>query len=73
MAHSKHTKARALALLVLQEPVTRVARQLGIPKQTVSDWKRDNIPALERRFFGELANSPAMQELLQVFRFIKKP
>ena len=39
MAHPIKVKARALAMLVMQERVTAVSRVVGVPKSTVGRWK----------------------------------
>lgn len=39
MAHPPHVKAQALAMLILGDRVTYVAKVTGVPKQTVIRWK----------------------------------
>jgi hypothetical protein len=39
MAHPLNVKAQAMAMLMTGDAVVYVAKQLGIPKQTISRWK----------------------------------
>lgn len=39
MAHSPHTKARAMAALLLGDTPRHVAKEMGIPLTTVRRWR----------------------------------
>lgn len=54
MAHDLLVKLDATAMLRAGDKVTRIARKLGIPKQTVSRWKL----AADRRKIIKLELSP---------------
>lgn len=51
MAHSPHTKAHALALLILGNTPRYVSAQLGIPRTTVRRWQPE-AQACSRDLFG---------------------
>jgi hypothetical protein len=65
-AHSEDIKARAKALLLAGESVGHIARQLNLPKQTVSDVKAHLSPeevGQLRTKKGEAANDLVMDYL----------
>ncbi len=79
MTHPAHVKARALALLLTGERVMNVSRMTGVPKQTVSRWRRDSDSILRQamRSCPELRAAVAsirsiFVSLSQVDRDIKK-
>ena len=69
MAHSPWRKARALAMLLLGESVTAVSQQTGIPKQTISRWKRRD---LQRYLRPIVEQSPELQELAQSVEWLRR-
>lgn len=59
MAHSIHTKAYAMALLLTGDSPRFVARQTGVPLTTVKRWrKREALPLLREIFWGRAQNGP---------------
>jgi len=79
MAHPPEVKAQALALLLTGERVMVVSRKVGIPKQTISRWRRDSDSILRQAMRGcpELRAAVAsvrsiFVNLSQVDRDIKK-
>jgi transposase-like protein len=52
MAHNPHTKAQAMALLMLGNTPRYVSAQLGVPRTTVRRW-RVEARAWARELFGD--------------------
>lgn len=64
MAHPPHVKAAVIASLMVGDSVTEVAREHGIPKQTVSRWK----PEANAYLREIVRSSPELQELARTIR-----
>lgn len=69
MAHPARVKAAALAMLICGESVTATATATGIPKQTISRWKRRD---LQRYLRPIVAASPELQELARSVEWLRR-
>lgn len=59
MAHPPIVKAEALSRLILFESVSEVAKEMGLPKQTVSRWK----PEADQFWREIVRSSPELQAI----------
>jgi len=50
--HSPHTKAKALAMLMLGDSPRYVAQQTGVPLTTVERWRNKDVREWLREIFG---------------------
>lgn len=64
MAHPPAVKAQALAMLILGDRVTYVAKVTGVPKQTVSRWK----PEADAFLRDLIRSSPKLQAVCAAIR-----
>jgi transposase-like protein len=69
MAHSHQVKAKALALLIVGNRVCHVARDIGVPKQTVSRWRAEADQILAECFLeeGQYPTLPALGRKMNFF------
>lgn len=54
MTHPVETKAQALALLILGGRTNQIARRLGVPKQSISRWRKEVPKVLEECILDDL-------------------
>jgi len=52
MAHSPHTKANALTMLMLGDSPRYVAQHTGVPLTTVKRWRNKDMREWVREIFG---------------------
>lgn len=69
MAHSPRAKAQALAMLILGESVTATAAATGIPKQTISRWRKNDLQTYLRPI---VQSSPALHQAAQAVAWLSK-
>jgi hypothetical protein len=64
MAHPIEVKAQAMVMLMTGDNVVYVAKQLGVPKQTVSRWK----PEADQFFREIVQSSPELRAIAAAIR-----